>query len=188
VSAPLPFLGIWTAMMSAMMLPSTLPLLRLDYAAARSPSRSAFVAGGYLAVWVAFGGLVLAVDQLGGNRLLGMHGRRFTAAALAVAALYQLLPFKQRCLTRCRAPLARVLRGWRDGALGAARLGIENGLACAGCRAGLMLALLGLGVMSVAWMVAIGLAILVEKTTPIGVAMSRIGAAALAAGAVAWAL
>jgi len=30
------FLGIWTAMMAAMMLPSTVPLLRLDHAAARS--------------------------------------------------------------------------------------------------------------------------------------------------------
>jgi hypothetical protein len=42
------FLGTWTAMMAGMMLPSTVPLLRLDYAAARSFARSAAIAGGYL--------------------------------------------------------------------------------------------------------------------------------------------
>jgi predicted metal-binding membrane protein len=188
VSAPLPFFTIWTAMMTAMMLPSAVPLLRLDFAAARSWPRTGLVAGGYLAVWIAFGAIVLAADRLGGDRLLGMHGRRFTAAALAAAALYQLLPVKQRCLARCRAPLARLLRNWRDGSLGAVRLGVENGLWCAGCCAGLMLALLGLGVMSIGWMAAVGLAILIEKTAPLGVAASRFAAAALAAGALAWVL
>jgi hypothetical protein len=58
------FLGIWTAMMATMMLPITVPLLRFDHAAARSLARSAASSGGYLAVWVAFGCVVLLVDVL----------------------------------------------------------------------------------------------------------------------------
>jgi predicted metal-binding membrane protein len=182
------FLGIWTGMMAAMMLPSTIPLLRLDHVAARSISRSVAIAGGYLSVWIGFGCVVLLVDTLVDDRLVGMHGRRVTAALLAIAALYQLLPLKQRCLVRCRAPLGRMLLGWRDGVPGAARMGIANGLWCAGCCVGLMVALLGLGVMSVAWMAVVGAAIFVEKVAPIGVAASRTFAAALVVGAVVWAL
>jgi predicted metal-binding membrane protein len=179
------FLPVWSLMMAAMMLPSTVPLLRLDYATTRSRARLVALAGGYLSVWIAFGAVVLAVDALGGNRLLGMHGRHLTAALLAVAALYQLMPLKRRCLARCRAPLSRLLLGWRDGLAGAARMGVHNGLWCAGCCAGLMLALLALGVMSWVWMVLVGGVILLEKVTWV-----RTGpiAAALAAGAVAWAL
>lgn len=174
------FLGIWTAMMAAMMLPSTVPLLRLDHVAARSYARSAAIASGYLAVWIGFGGVVLLVDM--------MHGRRLTAALLAVAALYQLLPLKRRCLVRCRAPLGRMLVGWRDGLTGAARMGVTNGLWCAGCCVGLMVALLGLGVMSVGWMALVGVVIFVEKVTPIGIVASFVISAGLTVAAVGWAL
>ncbi len=174
------FLPLWAALMAAMMLPSTLPLLRLDYATTGSRGRTLALATGYLVVWLAIGSIVVAADAA-----IGMHGDRMTVALLAVAALYQLLPLKRRCLTRCRAPLGRMLLGWRDGLGGAARMGVENGLWCAGCCAGLMVALLGLGAMSWIWMALVGSVILVEKVTWIRAdALSAL----LAAGAVAWAL
>jgi predicted metal-binding membrane protein len=117
-----------------------------------------------------------------------MHGRRLTAALLAVAGLYQLLPLKRRCLVRCRTPLGRMLVGWRDGLSGAARMGVTNGLWCAGCCVGLMAALLGLGVMSLGWMAVVGAAIFVEKVTPMGIAASSVISAALTVAAVLWAL
>jgi predicted metal-binding membrane protein len=157
------FVPVWTATMAAMMLPSTMPLLRLDYATTRSRARSVALAGGYLSVWIAFGCAVLGVDAL-----IGPHGPRITASLIAVAMLYQLTPLKRRCLARCRAPLARSLLGWRDGVAGAARMGVKNGIWCAGCCAGLMAALIGLGLMSWLWMSAIAAAILLEKTTPLG--------------------
>ena len=174
------FLPVWVATMAAMMLPSTTPLLSLDYATTRSRSRMCALAGGYVAVWLAIGGIVLAADAA-----LGMHGNRVTAALLAIAALYQLLPLERRCLTRCRAPLGQVLLGWRDGLGGAARMGIENGLWCAGCCAGLMVALLGLGVMSWFWMALVGGVIVIEKATR---APTEAVTGLLAAGAVLWAL
>ena len=155
------FLPLWTATMGAMMLPSTIPLLRLDFATTRSRGRTVALAGGYLVVWLAIGSIVLAADAA-----LGMHGKR-------------------RCLTRCRAPLGRMLLGWRDGLGGAARMGVENGLWCAGCCAGLMLALLGLGVMSWVWMALVAGVVLIEKVTWIRV---DVVSGVLAAGAVVWAL
>jgi predicted metal-binding membrane protein len=186
--AGLYFQPVWTLTMAAMMLPSTVPLLRLDYATTRSRGRTIALAGGYLAVWIAFGCVVLITDTAVGGAVLGMHGRRVTAAFLAVAALYQLLPLKRRCLERCRAPLARQLLGWRDGLAGAARMGVSNGLSCSGCCAGLMVALLGLGMMSWLWMVIVGGVILLEKVTRIGASASVAVSGALALGAVAWAL
>jgi predicted metal-binding membrane protein len=181
------FLPTWTAMMAAMMLPSAAPLFRLEHAIGRSWLRTSTVVGGYLAVWAAAGCVVLAGDALVDGRLLGMHGRRFGAALLVIAALYQALPAKSRCLTRCRSPLAQLAQ-WRDGLRGAARLGAASGLWCAGCCAGLMVALLALGVMDVRWMVVVGVVVAVEKLTPVGVAASRLAAVVLAAGALVWAL
>jgi predicted metal-binding membrane protein len=182
------FVASWALAMGAMMLPSELPLLRLDYATARSRTRSGVLVAGYLAVWIALAAPVWMADRASGGALLGRHDRALTAGVLAAAALYQLTPLKRRCLAICRAPLARILHGWRDGHAGAFRMGIVNGLWCVGCCVGLTATLLALGTMSIGWMVAVGLAIIVEKTTPIGLHASRASAVVLAVGAVIWAI
>jgi predicted metal-binding membrane protein len=171
--------------MCAMMLPSELPLLRLDYATARSRTRSAVLLLGYLSVWIALAAPVWIGNRASGGRLLGMHGRELTAWILGLAALYQLTPLKRRCLAICRAPLARILHGWRDGHRGAFRMGVVNGMWCVGCCVGLTASLLALGMMSIGWMVAVGAAILVEKTTRVGFVASRATAFVLAVGAAA---
>ncbi len=57
-----------------------------------------------------------------------------------------------------------MLHGWRDGHFGAFRMGVENGVWCAGCCVGLMVALLAIGTMSFVWMAVFGAYIVVEKT------------------------
>ncbi|TML85005.1 MAG: DUF2182 domain-containing protein [Actinobacteria bacterium] len=175
------FLAVWTGSMAAMMLPGTVPLLRLDYAVTRSRARTALVVAGYLAVWAALGLAALPLDGVFMGR-----GRWLLVAALGAAAAYQLSPLKRRCLARCRAPLGRVLHGWRDGALGALRLGAANGVWCVGCCVGLTVALLALGMMSPHWMAAFTVVVTAEKTAP--VLLSRPLATGLAIGAVAWAV
>jgi predicted metal-binding membrane protein len=182
------FVATWALAMGAMMLPSELPLLRLDYVTARSHSRTTALVLGYLSVWIALAAPVWIGDKASGGRLLGMHGRGLTAAILGAAALYQLTPLKRRCLAICRAPLARVLHGWRDGHGGAFRMGVVNGLWCVGCCIGLTASLLALGMMSIGWMAAVGAAILIEKTTRIGLAASRGASVLLGLGAVVWLL
>ena len=62
-------------------------------------------------------------------------------------------------------------------------MGVVNGLWCIGCCVGLTLALLALGMMSIGWMVAVGVAIVDrEDDTASASLASRVTAVALAAG------
>ncbi len=53
----------------------------------------------------------------------------------------QLTPLKRACLASCSTPMAFLMQRWREGALGAFRLGFEHGLSCVGCCGALMLLL-----------------------------------------------
>jgi predicted metal-binding membrane protein len=144
-------LPVFLGAMAAMMLPSELPFLRLDHATARSSLRTAFVACGYLMVWIAFATPLFFVPAPPWE------------LAIALAAAYQLTPVKRRCLTVCRSPLAFIVHGWRDGLGGALRTGVERGVWCAGCCVGAMVVLLAVGMMSIWWMAVVGAVIFVEK-------------------------
>jgi len=126
--------------MAGMMLPSELAFFRLDYATARSSLRT-----GILAAPLFF--LPAPPWEI----------------AVAVAAAYQITPLKRRCLAVCRAPLARIVHGWRDGLAGAFRTGVGNGLWCVGCCVPAMLVLVAVGMMSYWWMALAGAFIFVEK-------------------------
>ncbi len=172
------FIGIWVTMMAAMMLPSVAPMVLLFARVSRDQAKRGkavvpawmFVAG-YLAVWTVVGlavyGLYRAFVAVGTGWLAwDRAGPYVTCSALVAAGVYQLTPLKDVCLRHCRSPLHFLFHGWRGGRLGAVRMGIEHGTYCLGCCAGLMLALLALGVMSLFWMAVIGVVILVEKLAP----------------------
>ena len=141
--------------MVAMMLPSELPLLRLDHATARSWPRTAVLGAGYAAVWLVVGAASMKLPW-----------QPPALWVLLAAALYQLTPLKRRCLRVCRAPLARVLHGWRDGLGGAFAMGVENGIWCLGCCVGWTLVLIALGMPNVLWIAVVGAVILLEKAGP----------------------
>ena len=170
----------WVLMMSAMMLPSTAPMV-LTFASVerhrrepapvdRAASTWLFVAG-YLAVWTAFGlaayGLFVGVRSLSIPAFSWSHGGPYLAGAvLILAAAYQLTSAKDACLRRCRGPLAFVTTRWREGPGGAVRMGVVHGAWCVGCCWGLMAALFALGVMSIPWMIVIAGLVAVEKLIP----------------------
>jgi predicted metal-binding membrane protein len=166
------------AVMGATMLPSALPLLRLDFATARSTQHTGALALGYTAVWAGLGALVmpLAMMEASGPAV---------AAALGGAAVYQASPVSRRCLTRCRTPLARIVVGWRDGTAGGLVMGVRDGLWCAGCCAGLLVAVIALGAVNVWAMLVFGALAALQKVTPFGMAASLGIAVALGIGAVA---
>jgi hypothetical protein len=129
-----------------------------------------FVAG-YLVSWTVFGlaayALLEAIRSLEIGVLSWNDGGKYVAAAVIVAAaVYQLTPAKDVCLTRCRSPLDFVLGYWRDGYFGALRMGVEHGAWCVGCCWALMAALFALGVMSIGWMVFVAALIATEKMLP----------------------
>lgn len=167
------FLGVWSVMMAAMMLPSLAPTAAL-YARMtrrRGPIRPLLFSSGYLVVWtlagvLAYSAFRLGRDVLGSQLAWDAGGRWFAGGVLALAALYELTPLKHVCLARCRSPLAFLLGSWRDGPLGALRMGARHAVWCLGCCAALMVALFALGVMSLGWMALVAALIALEKTLP----------------------
>jgi predicted metal-binding membrane protein len=168
-------------MMAAMMFPSVTPMVSMYAAVDRGKrgtqgnapgqgSTPAFV-GGYLLTWTAFGLLAYGMLELLRSLEIGVfawdRGGPYAAGAVILfAALYQLTPLKDACLSRCRNPLGFVISSWHDGRLGAVRMGIHHGGWCVGCCWALMAALFAVGFMSVAWMVLIALVVAAEKLLP----------------------
>jgi predicted metal-binding membrane protein len=175
------FIGAWTLMMAAMMLPSVAPMA-LTFARVTGErakrSQAVFVPTwifilGYLAAWTAFGLAAYSVDHF--IRLLDIAwlawnqgGPIVAGVPIVVAGLYQLTPFKRVCLTHCRSPLDFFLASWREGRGGALRMGFHHGLYCVGCCWGLMLVLFAVGVMSLFWMALIAVLIFAEKVFRVG--------------------
>ena len=167
------FIGAWVVMMAAMMFPSVAPTAALYSRMTRSRSSVAplVFASGYLLTWTAAGVAAFAISDLGGG-LIGSPlawdrgGRWFAGGVLAIAALYELTPFKDVCLGKCRSPLGFLVGSWRDGLSGALQMGARHGAWCVGCCWALMAALFALGVMSLAWMAFIAGLIALEKLIP----------------------
>ncbi len=167
------FTGVWVVMMAAMMFPSLAPTTAL-YARMtrrRGWSRPILFSAGYLLVWGAAGLVAYAVFRLGrttlGSELAWRSGGRwFAGGVLALAAAYELTPFKDVCLGKCRSPLGFLLGTWRDGNRGALEMGSRHAAWCLGCCWAMMAALFALGVMSLTWMALIAALIALEKTIP----------------------
>ena len=167
------FLGVWVVMMAAMMFPSVAPTVALysRLMRQRSAVRPYLFAAGYLLTWALAGLAAFAVGRVGshwvGNSIGWDHaGRWIAAATLIVAAGYELTPLKEVCLRKCRSPLGALLGSWKEGNLGAVRMGTTNGAWCVGCCWALMASLFALGIMSIVWMAMVAALIAVEKLLP----------------------
>jgi len=188
------FVGVWVVMMAAMMFPSIAPMVLMQARiqegrraqGKRAPAgATAIFVSGYLIAWTAAGLLGYAIVE--GVRLLDIGlldwsrgGRYLAAGVLLGAAAYELTPFKDVCLRKCRNPLMFLLTAWRPGRSGALRMGAEHGAWCVGCCWALMAALFALGVMSIGWMALIAALIAVEKLLPWRVLANRAIAVVLA--------
>ncbi len=181
--------AMWSVMMVAMMAPAAAPVLALVAGARRSRAArgSALVvpafALGYAIVWFGFSAAA-AVAQwaLHDTALMSSQMRAAApigAAILVAAGVYQLLPAKRACLLRCRSPLAFVMTRWRDGTLGAVRMGVRHGAWCVGCCWALMTVLFAVGVMNLAAVAVLALFVLAEKTGPRGELVARLGGVVL---------
>jgi predicted metal-binding membrane protein len=174
------YLGMWMAMMAAMMLPAAAPMILLFGTVYRTKRErgGAFVptwvfVAGYLAVWAGIGVCAWALGDLGeglGRIYPGLRdlGPRVVAVAMIAAGLYQLTPLKRRCLAHCRSPLAFVMYHWRPGMGGAWRMGLDHGVYCVGCCWMLFLLLVVVGLSNILWMGLITLVVCAEKLLPHG--------------------
>ena len=192
------FLGMWTVMTAAMMLPSLVPTLEryrraaAEAGAGRLGRLTALVGLGYFAAWIGFGAAVYPVGIA-----LAEVAMRWPALSRAVpiavgvvvlmAGALQLTGWKARRLACCRASAAAGASGaGRAGPVraGAAwRYGLRLGLDCGRCCAGPMAALLVLGVMDLSAMALVTAAITAERLAPAGGRVARgIGVLGIEAG------
>lgn len=193
------FIAGWTLMVIAMMLPGSLPLINLfSRMVAGRPDGAGLLArliGGYLAVWAVFGGVAVRGDAYvhaaaAQFRPAANASQWIGVAVLLLASVYQVTPFKDMCLTKCRSPYLFVAEHWqgKNAATEALRLGTRHGLFCVGCCWTLMLLMFAIGGVNLSWMLALGAVMAAERsfswgqhlTAPIGVAL------VLAAAALVW--
>jgi predicted metal-binding membrane protein len=174
------YVSVWVVMMAAMMFPSIAPMVvmhariqagRVNDGRARRSRLTALFVAGYLVAWTTFGLAAYALLTLGRslsiNALSWDRGGPYIAGGVVcAAAVYQLTPLKDACLSRCRSPFWFLLHRWRQGRLGALGMGASHGAWCVGCCWALMATLFALGVMSVGWMAFVAALIAVEKLLP----------------------
>lgn len=185
--------AMWWVMMIGMMLPSAAPMILMFATVNRNKRASGqeFVPVsvftlGYLLVWGCFSaGATLAqwaLDELAmRSALLSTTGPVLGGGLLIAAGVYQFTPLKQACLSHCRSPLTFVLNDWRDGRVGALRMGIAHGTFCLGCCWVLMALLFVVGVMNLPLVAAVAAFVFVEKLLPGGAWIGRLGGGAMVA-------
>jgi predicted metal-binding membrane protein len=163
-----PFVAGWTVMMAAMMLPSATPLV-FEFARNAEGRRgwqaaTALLGVTYLGAWLAFGVVCYALYNAVGmpwpNQ--GLAG----GAALVIAGLYALTPVKRASEAWCRELCA--LHGPLPFNLmrSAIVVGARYGVSCLGCSAGLMIAMVLIGMSNLVWMIALAAVVLAYKVAP----------------------
>jgi len=183
------YLLMWGVMMVAMMYPSTAPLVRLYHGTLAGRPRGerlrrvgAFL-GGYTLLWTAVGVVPLAVNAVVPVSAVAESTALFGATLLLLAA-YQLSPYKNRCLDRCRTPLGFLLTHSRPGVRGAARMGLDHGKFCLGCCWALFAFMVVVGTMNLVWMAVLTVVLSTERTVAWGDRLARaVGVVAGVAGA-----
>lgn len=162
------FAVAWVVMMTAMMLPTAVPLV-FEFARSAEGRRGWQAATGllglsYLSVWLAFGLICYAVRSglpmsLPNQGLVGL-------VALVLAGLYALTPIKRASEARCRELCA--LHGSLPFNLvrSALVVGVKYGLSCVGCSAALMVAMVIIGMSNLTWILILSGVVLVYKLAP----------------------
>lgn len=163
------FLATWQVMILAMMLPSSIPMLKLFAKASNTQVRSqqalfVFICA-YITVWTGFAIALFGLD-------IGLHQWSwlrqtpwlYSGFTLAVAGAFQFSSLKQQCLQVCRHPFSFLTYHYQRGLIGAWKLGLYHGLYCLGCCWALMMVMFVMGVGHLTWMLALTVLMTMERT------------------------
>lgn len=154
---PMQSAPLMIASMAAMMLPTAVPFFVAYATRTRRPAPTALVVLTYAAVWAAIGAVAYFVM----SQVTLPSGVYVAGVAIAFAGLYSLMPWKRagqaRCQAMCREPAAdpRLKTALTDGL-------VYSG-ACIACSAGVMVALVVLGMSNIFLMVGASAIILLYK-------------------------
>ena len=159
-----------------MMLPSAAPMILLVANLNRKKGTKLHTlsfTGAYLVIWFFFSTAAVFVQWMLQHNGL-MSAKMVSSSALLSGILLitvgvlQFSPLKSACLKHCRSPIGFLMTDWRKGTKGAWVMGFRHGAYCLGCCYALMLLLFVGGVMNLAWVAALTLAVAVEKIFPQG--------------------
>lgn len=180
------FLGAWQVMVVAMMLPASLPAIRVfnqGVAAVPRPARelTAFLSS-YAVGWTIFGlfafnGDVVLHHIVDVTPWLAARPWLIEASVIGVAGAYQLTPMKRLTLAACRHPLTAGPAS--SPGRGALQLGLDHGLVCLGSSGALMLLMFAEGFANVWWMVALTAVMVYEATGRFGQRAAQVVGVAL---------
>ncbi len=177
------FLVTWQAMIAAMMLPSSLPLIRLFTIASANQPRPAQVQlvflMGYAAVWTlfgigAFGGDLTLHRLVDSTPWIAARAAFIPAAILLLVGAFQFSALKDRCLKKCRLPSNFLVQHYKRGLRAAFSIGARHGAFCVGCCWALMLLGFAAGSANLAWMALLTAIMVYEKTGRYGQGASRV--------------
>lgn len=182
---PVVFLTAWMLMTAAMMLPSAMPLLTSLDRMARDHSRAheipLFAALAYLGVWglvgVAAWGASAAAEAYLLPRASAAAVSALAGGSLVLAGVYGLSPLAGACLRACRRPFGFLARYWTGGAsarLQATRIGAAYGASCVGCCVPMIGVMFVVGMANMAIVIAMGVVMVVMKTSVIGTRVAQL--------------
>jgi predicted metal-binding membrane protein len=176
--------AMWTVMMVAMMAGAAAPVLLLfagalrGRGAGRVPLPLLMFGLGYATIWIGFSGAATGVQWLLHDAALlspamAASSPRVAGAILIATGAYQVTRWKSACLAHCRSPLGFLMTHWRNGNIGAFRMGLRHGTYCLGCCWALMCVLFAVGVMNLVWVAALTVLVCLEKIGPAGMMTAR---------------
>ena len=182
------FLGMWVAMMIAMMFPTIAPFVLAHRMVVKRRGEgnlptATFVAG-YLVVWTLIGVVPLIAFLAFRNLSADAGDSRWlptlAGGILVVAGVYQFTRWKALCLSHCRTPMSFLMtHDFGGGARSAFRAGVSHGAYCLGCCWALMAVLVVVGLMNLVWMAGIAIVFLLEKNWKHGLVLTKIVGAGL---------
>lgn len=168
-------LSMWFIMMTAMMLPSAMPMIFIFSTVNKKRAQygnefvhTGIFLSGYLFVWFLFSILMASLQWLLLNFALlsdelKIINHFFAGVVLIIVGIYQFSPVKESCLRNCQTPFNFIMGNWRYGKRGAFIMGLKHGIYCMGCCWALMLLLFIVGIMNIIWIAFIAIFILIEK-------------------------
>jgi predicted metal-binding membrane protein len=180
------YVGAWAVMMTAMMLPSALPMIGLYAAIQRNVTSPALklvlpvtlFTLMYLALW-AMTGIPMYFASVALSSMASDALPYGIAGVLLIAGVFQISPLKQVCLRHCRSPLGFFLGHWRTGWRGGLTIGWAHAVYCLGCCWALMVVLVAAGAMGLPWVLLIAVVVAAEKLLPYGEWIARLAGVGL---------
>jgi predicted metal-binding membrane protein len=186
------FTASWTAGMAAMMFPAIVPMVLL-YSKLLTNEQSVLstetiqpkfptfkvvlFVGMYLVIWSLTGLSLLLIWSIPMNSIVTFHDAKnlgvIFGSILIIAGIYQFTSLKNKCIGYCESPLSFFMRRWRNGVIGAFKMGSYHGLYCLGCCWPYFLIMVALGWMNLAWMGLFAAIIFGEKIWRRGIWIAR---------------